>query len=74
MYLFYNEKIQPKKAKSGTVQEEDEDNDLDLTQEVIDKIQEKFSGLSIDDARKIIVEITNELVTDLKASYFMNYS
>lgn len=53
--------------KSGTVIEEDENQDFEIKQELIDQISEKFSGLSIEDARKIIFEVTNEMVTDLKS-------
>ncbi len=69
MYNKYVLKIDDeKKAKSGTVQEEsgDLDNDLEISNEVIDQIHKKFSAISIEDARRIILETTNELVSDLK--------
>lgn len=73
MYSKYVLKIddEPKKAKSGTVQEEEEDNDFEITQEVIDQIHKKFSGVSIEDARKIILEITSDMVTELKVGYMI---
>lgn len=71
MYSKYVLKIDddPKKMKSGTVQEEDEDlnNDLEMNQELIDQIHSKFNNLTVEDARKIILEVTNDLVTDLKS-------
>ncbi len=69
MYNKYVLKIDDeKKAKSDTVQEEsgDLDNDLEISNEVIDQIHKKFSAISIEDARRIILETTNELVSDLK--------
>lgn len=68
MFIIFNFFVKPKKFKSGTVQEENEDldNDFEITNEVIDQIHQKFNGISIEDARKIILETTNELVTDLK--------
>ncbi len=72
MYSKYILKIDDefKKAKTGTVQEEDEDNDFEITNEVIEEIHKKFTGVAIDDAKKIILEITTELVTDLKVTYY----
>jgi hypothetical protein len=71
MYSKYVLKIddEPKKAKTGTVQEEDEDNDFEITNEVIEEIHKKFIGVAIEDAKKIILEITTELVTDLKVIF-----
>jgi hypothetical protein len=41
---------------------------MQLNEEVIQEIHEKFSDLSIEDAKKIIFEVTNELITDLKVN------
>jgi hypothetical protein len=38
-----------------------------IEEDVVAQIKEKFSGISIEDAKKIIFEVTNELVNDLKA-------
>ena len=39
---------------------------MEISNEVIDQIHKKFSAISIEDARRIILETTNELVSDLK--------
>lgn len=33
----------------------------------MEEIHSKFEGLSLDEAKKIIFEVTNELITDLKS-------
>ncbi|CAF0817967.1 unnamed protein product [Brachionus calyciflorus] len=44
---------------------ENPDN-IELPDEVVEQIHDKFEGLTLDDAKKIIFEVTNELVNELK--------
>ena len=41
---------------------------IELKQEVIDQIHSRFEGVSIEDAKQIIFEVTNEIITDLKVN------
>jgi hypothetical protein len=47
--------------------ESDKAENIDLKQEVIDQIHSKFQGLSIEEAKQVIFEVTNEIIADLKA-------
>lgn len=38
-----------------------------LSEEVVAQIQQKFGGLSVEEAKRIIFEVTNELVNELKS-------
>lgn len=39
---------------------------IQVPDKVIEQIHSKFDGLSLEEAKRIIFEVTNELVTDLK--------
>lgn len=64
--IFFKQKL--KADDLGNIEEERGADTLKLTDEVIDEIQSRFAGISIDEARKIIFEVTNELVTELKVT------
>jgi hypothetical protein len=40
---------------------------IEITREVVEEINTKFSDVTLEDAQKIIFEVTNELIADLKA-------
>ena len=42
---------------------------MQLSEEVVAQIHDKFSRLSIEDAKRIIFEVTNELVNELKVRF-----
>lgn len=44
----------------------DKAENIDLKPEVIEQIHAKFEGLSIDEAKQVIFEVTNDLIADLK--------
>jgi hypothetical protein len=46
----------------------DKAENIDLKPEVIEQIHAKFEGLSIDEAKQVIFEVTNDLIADLKVS------
>lgn len=39
----------------------------------MEQIHKKFDGLSIEDAKQIIFEVTNELVIDLKVNFLSRF-
>ena len=48
-------------------QEAEQMESIQLTQEVIEEIRSRFSDLSLEEAKRIIFEVTNDLVSGLKA-------
>jgi hypothetical protein len=46
----------------------DNPENIQLNQEIIEQITKKFEGISIEDAKKIIFQVTNEIVADLKVN------
>ena len=43
-------------------------NSMQLSDEVVAQIHDKFSGITIDEAKRVIFDVTNELVNELKVS------
>ncbi len=41
---------------------------MKLSDEVVAQIHDKFSGITIDEAKRVIFDVTNELVNELKVS------
>ncbi len=48
--------------------EGDSPDNIQLNQDVIEQITKKFDGISIEDAKKIIYQVTHELIVDLKVN------
>ena len=58
-----------KKNIEEQIKQEEQQNAVklpELSKEVQEKLTTMFDGLSIDDAKKIIFEVTQEMVADLK--------
>ena len=62
-YNFYHFKPTPEELAKLALEKPE---NMQLNEEVITQIHQKFQGLSIEDAKKIIFEVTSELVNDLK--------
>ncbi len=45
----------------------------ELKSELVEQIHQKFSGLTIEDAKKIIFQVTNSMVADLKVRKKNNF-
>lgn len=52
------------------IEEEDEEEDnLELNDQVIKEINDRFGNISIDEAKRIIIEVTEEFVSNLRVIY-----
>lgn len=47
---------------------------MDSNKELVDELQKRFEGISVEDAKRIILEVTNDLLADLKVKSFCYYS
>ena len=47
---------------------------MDSNKELVDELQKRFEGISVEDAKRIILEVTNDLLADLKVKSFFYYS
>lgn len=71
LYEKYILKIPEEPSEEEKLREElDKPENIVLPDEVLAQINDKFEGLSLDEAKKIIFEVTNEMVTELKV-YFI---
>lgn len=67
-YVLKLEDPEDMKSNENEESKEDSPENIALSAELVEQINNKFVGISIEDAKKIIFEVTNELVDDLKDS------
>lgn len=56
---------EPTEEEKKRMELQNSDN-IVLPDELIEQIRDKFDGLSLEDAKKIILEVTNDVIADLK--------
>ncbi len=42
---------------------------IEVNTEALNELHKRFEGISLDDAKRIILEVTNDLLADLKVVY-----